>query len=376
MKPPSPGQVVEALACERLFPFVCLVFAHLKPDEPPLKPHWYLLAMCWWLEKVGAGLLLRSMIWLQPRALKSITVAVAFPCWQLGRKPSCQIMVVTYSERLSLQHARQRQSILESGWYKSHFPNVKIARPGSQVTDINTTAHGRILAASVEGTITGTGADFIILDDCMKPDDASSAVERERLKSWYDGTLSSRINQRRSGSIISIQQRIHEDDLPAHLLTKGYTCLSLPAVLDQDLTVEIGPGRTHTFRRGEYLCPERFDAEDARRQRIEAGPQAYSAQYLQDPIAAEGNLMQADWWGTYEDGLERPDFQKIVQSWDTGMSSSPKSNYSACITFGFRRQKWYILDVFRARLDYPDLRRAVVRQWRIWEAEIVSHLVV
>jgi hypothetical protein len=89
---------------------------------------------------------MRSMIWLQPRALKSITVAVAFPCWLAGRKPSTQVTVVTYSEKLSLQHALHRQSVLESDWYRRIFPAMKVKRPGTRLTDVNTTMHGRILA--------------------------------------------------------------------------------------------------------------------------------------------------------------------------------------------------------------------------------------
>ena len=111
MRRPNKQQLLEALARERLFPLLALVFAHLHPGKPPLKPHWYLLAMCWMLEKVEKGLLLRAMIWIQPRALKSITVAVAYPCWLLGRNPAAKIMVVTYAGQLSRQHAEHRTTI-------------------------------------------------------------------------------------------------------------------------------------------------------------------------------------------------------------------------------------------------------------------------
>ena len=372
MPNPTKQQLLEALARERLFPLLSLVFADLHPGKPPLKPHWYLLAMCWLLEKVEKGLLLRAMIWIQPRALKSITVAVAYPCWLMGRNPAVKIMVVTYAGQLSRQHAEHRRSIMQSAWYQRIYPMMKIAKPGNRQSDIVTTMHGSCLSLSVEGAITGMGADFIILDDCMNAEDVHSQVEREKRKRWFDNTLSSRASpDEKKGAIISIQQRLHEDDLPAYLLEKGFECLSLPAIGQKDVEVEIGPGRLKHFRSGEYLCPERFNEADAERKRREMGPHAFSAQYLQDPVAPEGNLFQGHWFQRYSRAWRREDYRKVVQSWDTAMSSSPTANFSVGITFGFRNHKWHLIDVFRQRLDYPDLKRAVIRLWRHYEADEV-----
>ncbi|WP_051132610.1 phage terminase large subunit [Sphingobium bisphenolivorans] len=97
----------------------------------------------------------------------------------------------------------------------------------------------------------------------------------------------------------------------------------------------------------------------------------FAAQYQQDPVAPEGNLLRMEWFGTYHEPPIRENFQKIVQSWDTGMSAAPTSDYSVCTTWGFLARKWYLLDVFRERLDYPDLKRAVIRLWRQWTADRV-----
>ena len=99
------SQVADALCRTRMFAFVMRAFAHMHPDEEPLAPAWYLMAMCHWLERADAGVLPRSMIWIQPRTLKSFTVAIAFPCWLLGRNPAAKIMVATYGEALSSDHA-------------------------------------------------------------------------------------------------------------------------------------------------------------------------------------------------------------------------------------------------------------------------------
>lgn len=54
------------------------------------------------------------------------------------------------------------------------------------------------------------------------------------------------------------------------------------------------------------------------------------------------------------------------------MRAAPTSDYSVCTTWGFNNQKWYLLEVFRERLDYPDLKCAVVRLWRQWHPDKVS----
>lgn len=124
---------------------------------------------------------------------------------------------------------------------------------------------------------------------------------------------------------------------------------------------------------GDLLSPEREDAAVLAQVRSEMGSVAFSAQYQQNPVAPEGNLIQMHWFGSYDEMPERHEFLKVIQSWDTGMSAQPTSDYSACTTWGFYREtnNWYLLDVLRQRLDYPDLKRAVVRLHKFWTADLV-----
>jgi predicted phage terminase large subunit-like protein len=360
MRPPTQTQVVNALAKERLLPFLMLVFAHLNPGKPPLKPSWYLRAMCYWLERVAAGQLLTSMIWIQPRALKSITCAVAFPCWLLGRNPSEEVMVATYGGDLARQHADHRRSVFESDWYRKLFPSTRIAPRGNRQEELITTRNGRCLSVSVGGRATGSGANFIILDDVMKADEAQSEATRFTIKSWFDTTLMQRLNPFGSGAIVSIQQRVHEDDLPAYLRDKGYDCLCLPAIAPRDMEIAIGQGRTHLYRRNDILCPELMSREKLEAKRIQSGPQVFSAQFLQDPVAPEGNLIRLDQFRRYEVLIERERFDKVFQSWDTAASALPTADWSVCTTWGYLAGRYFLLDIYRARVEYPDLKRAVI----------------
>ena len=63
---------------------------------------------------------------------------------------------------------------------------------------------------------------------------------------WYGGTLVSRLNDKRTGSIIAVMQRLHEDDLAGHLLRQGgWNHLNTPAIALEEETIELGRGGTH-----------------------------------------------------------------------------------------------------------------------------------
>lgn len=354
-----------------MFAFVTRAFALMHPDETGLAPAWYLQAMCRWLERAEAGELPRSMIWIQPRTLKSFTVAVCWPCWLLGRNPSTSIMVATYGDTLSAEHAEARRTIMTSDWYRELFPATRLADRGNRDGMLSTSAGGKIRSVSVGGAVTGRGADVIILDDCMKADALTSEAAREDVKSWYSRTLSQRLNDKRTGVILSIQQRICEDDLPAFLLEKDFACLNLPAKAEQDLVVETGPGVYHQWKRGELLDPVRFPEFVLEQERLNLGPQDFSAQYLQNPVSPGGNLVRMDHLRRFEVEMKREDFDRVVQSWDPAATDLPTSDWSVCTTWGVLAGRFFLLGIVRERLAYPGLKRRVVAERTRWSADHV-----
>lgn len=351
--------------------FLMKVFSSLEPNEEPLKLAWYLKAICHVLmsgyETSGA----RWVISVPPRHLKSITASVAFPAFILGLDPTRKIMVATYSMDLARLHASQCRMIMKSAWYRAVFPNTVISDEGDRMYEIVTTAGGGRKAVSVGGTVTGFGAHIIIVDDCLKPEDARSEVKRAEAKAWYDGTLSTRINQIGGGSVYSISQRLHEDDLAAHLLDKDYSHLCLPAIAEKVERIQIGAGQFHRRSVGSLLDRHGHVRALLDAERIKIGSQNFAAQYQQNPVAPEGNLIRLDWFGTYEEVLPRDQYQKVLQSWDTALTDNPSSDYSVCLTVGFRDDHWHVLHVLRKRLTYPDLKRAVLSQRRLWRADKV-----
>lgn len=360
-----------AIMRREFHPFLMKCFETLNNGQK-LGDDWYLQAMCHELVKVHKAPTDHLAILVPPRHLKTITTTVAFTAWLLGQDPTLKIMVASYAEDLSRKHAGMVKTIMQSAWYRQTFPETRIDPKNNRATEFYTTAGGIRKDVTVEGAITGFGADYIIMDDCMKAEDAKSPVRRQSLCGWYDNTLVTRSDNKAAAKFISIQQRLHEDDLPAHLFEKGYRKLVLPAIAENQEYIEIGPGKLHLRKAGDLLQPEREGIEELDRLRMQMGRVAFNAQYQQNPITPEGNMIRMEWFGTFEDEPERHEFQKILQSWDTGMTASGGS-YTVCITVGFHRdtRKFYVLDVYRAKLDYPDIRRAIIRLSRKWKADLV-----
>ena len=370
--------VLNALIRTRLDFFTMKVFETLHPGHPPLVPAWYLDALCNALQQVADGQETRLVITMPPRHLKSITAAVALPAFLLGHDPKMEIMVLSYSETLTRDHAEKFRRVVESPWYREAFPDVLIT---GRLLEQGTAQGGVRRAASVDGSITGLGADLIIIDDVMKADEARSPVQRERIKGWYANTVLTRLNNQNTGRIVSIQHRLHEDHLPAHLLTLGYKHLNLPAIAAQDEDIDLGHGRTHRRRVGEVLAPHHQSQERLEEIRRTSNQQVFSAQYLQNPVVDGGNLVRLDWFGSYKphELPERQEFAKVVQSWDTAMCNGANNDYSVCTTWGFYRgeddegpyEECFLIDVYREKLEYHVLKSTMLELARRWRPNLV-----
>ena len=165
--------------------------------------------------------------------------------------------------------------------------------------ELVTTAGGGRYATSVGGTLTGRGADLIIIDDPLKAEEAASDLARKRVIDWYAGSLVSRLNDKERGSIVVVMQRLHENDLTGHLLEQGgWEHLDLPAIATEDAEIPVGNGKIVRRRVGDVLHPER-ESKEALGRSAEVGALMFSAQYQQRPIPLEGNLVRRNWFRSY-----------------------------------------------------------------------------
>jgi predicted phage terminase large subunit-like protein len=337
--------------------------------------NWHIEVIAHGLEQVRLGQCRRLCINVPPRSLKSTLVSVAFVAWLLGHDPSMQIICVSYSQDLADQFARQCQQIMASAWYSALFPKTKLSRLKQATSEFMTTANGIRIATSVGGTLTGRGADLIIIDDPIKADDALSQAVRDSVNNWYDNTLVSRLNNKVTGAIVLVAQRLHEDDLVGHVLVQEpWQLLKLAAIAEQNEVYEIntvlGPRRFER-RTGEVLHPAREPLAVLVTLRKQMGEFGFSAQYQQAPIPQGGGMIKSAWFRRYGPEDQPATFDVILQSWDTANKATELSDYSVCLTIGLKGPKIYVLDVHRERLDFPALKKAAIARQQAFGAKVV-----
>src|SRR6266481_947684 len=311
-------------------------FCELNPQAAFL-PNWHLEVIAAKLAAVREGKIRRLIINLPPRHLKSLLASVALPAWCLGHDPSAQILCVSYAQDLADKLARDCRSIMMSPWYRRMF-RTRLAPHRQAVQEFITTRQGYRLATSNGGVLTGRGADIILIDDPLKPEEALSDAQRQAANEWYDHTLYSRQNDKRRSAIVMIMQRLHEDDPVGHVLSQEpWEILSFPAIAEADEVHEIetiwGP-RCFRRREGEALHREREPLDTLERIRRTVGEYNFAGQYQQSPAPLGGGLVKVEWFKRYRES-ERPErFDRIVQSWDTANKATELSDFSACTTWG------------------------------------------
>src|ERR1700719_4289904 len=237
--------------------FAVRCFQDLNP-QAELAMNWHIEVIAAKLTAVREGKIRRLIINLPPRHLKSLMASIAFPAWCLGHDPSAQILCVSYAQDLADKLARDCRSIVTSPWYRRIFP-TRLAPHRQAVQEFITTRQGYRLATSTGGVLTGRGADIILIDDPLKPEEALSKAQRQACSEWFVHTLYSRLNDKRSGVIVIIMQRLHEDDLVGHVLgQEPWELLSFPAIAEKDeehrIEMILEP-RCFSRRQGEALHP-------------------------------------------------------------------------------------------------------------------------
>jgi predicted phage terminase large subunit-like protein len=366
-------QKAAAAAARRtnLLLFAQTIFGVLRPGENLVAAP-YLETLCCHLQEVAEGRDTRLLVTLPPRYLKSIMAAVIFPAWVLGRDPSLQIMVACYSDKLAKDHSLMFRRLVTSGIYRATFPSVVFADKPGPLHEYRTPQNGGRRAVTLGGTVTGLGADMIIADDLLKASEVNSEARRSEVREFFDGTLMSRFNDKRTGSAIVIQQRLHQDDLPAHLLEKeGYVHLNLPAIASQTTQHRLYHDYVWHHEEGHALCPEREDLDTLAGIRRDLGAAYFEAQYLQNPAAAGSSMLDLSRLKLIDGDAADIRFLKVIQTWDTAVKDTPDCDYNVCATFGWDGERWILADMMRQRLGFGDLKARAIQLRKQWNAEHV-----
>jgi predicted phage terminase large subunit-like protein len=185
----------------------------------------------------------------------------------------------------------------------------------------------------------------------------------------------SRLNDKRAGCIILIMQRLHENDLVGHVLEQeAWEVVLFPAIAEEDQAYVIESpfgSRTHHRRTGDVLHPAREPLATLEGLRRGLGPYNFAGQYQQAPTPPGGGMVEAAWFPRYTPEDRPQKFDQIVQSWDTANKPGELADYSVCTTFGIKHKHFYLLNVLRKKFGYPDLKRAVVEQSRLFGPSVI-----
>ena len=376
------NQVKNAILRKSFSSFVQKCFYELNPSETFIKGA-YIDLLCDQIQNMIEGKNQKLIINLPPRYLKSVICSIALPAFILGHNPSTKIMCISYGEELASKLAADCKSVMEADWYKALFPETRIRTDKKSVMDFETTKHGGRFATTISGAVTGRGADWIIIDDPLKPADALSDVVREKINELYGNTVSSRLNDKIRGLGLNPRgniraERLSPDRLKVVLSEPAWAVAPGQPVAFYHEDILLGGGiaekdekwqiknritktiTTYERKKGELLHPEREGEKVVNSYRNSMSPFVFSAQYQQNPMPIGSGMIKQEWMKYYQALPSRLD--KIILSWDTAAKAMENNAYSACAVVGIGNengQKYYLIEVFRGRLNFPELTKKV-----------------
>lgn len=359
-----------AFCRQDLAAFIEKTFKIVTPGVPYYH-NWHIDCIAEYLTACYRREIKRLIINIPPRQLKSVSCNVAFPAYLLGKDPKLKIMSTSYSKELSIKHSVDCRFMMESDWYRNCFPKTRIASDNNQKTKYLTTERGHRIATSVGATTTGEGGNFLIVDDLHSAQDALSKVVREGQLTWFDQSFSTRLNDKANDVIIVIMQRLHENDLTGHLLQNegDWEHLNLPVMFKDKTTISIGNFRKVVLP-GSLLHEDRENEETLRKTRRQMGEYAFSGQYMQDPAPEGGGIFKRAAFQYYPAKREFPEFEYIIQSWDTAFTEETENDPSAFVALGvfsLGEGKGFgvmLMDAWQVFMEYPDLRKKAVREYK------------
>ena len=353
-------------ACERsLLEFTRQAWHVLEPHNP-YRPHQGTRAICQVLEAVTRGELSRVKINEPPRHGKSMTVSVFWPVWEWIARPWLRYLFSSYGADLSSDASVKRRTLIQSDWFRERWGHLfELCGDQNVKTHFENTRTGAMQATSTGGAVTGKGGHRVVIDDPTKTQegkqDENLPLALKTDIDFYRDTLSTRLDDPKTGAIVLVMHRIHHNDLCGHLDTQEpgrWFTLCLRGEAEEDERIELNGRVIFQRKAGEVLDPGRFPKEVLDDMKVTMGPYAYAAQVQQHPSPLEGGMFKRQWWKLIRRGDFPVSFDQVVQAWDTAFKKGRTNDYNVCITGGQKDGNIYIIDVFRRKMEWPELRRA------------------
>lgn len=330
--------------------------------------NWHIDCICDYLTNVFEGKTKRLIINVPPRTAKTLVVNIAYTAWLLGQDPSVKIIGISYAQRLSEKIAYRCRLLMETEWYKQLFPGTKLDQNQSQKASFLTTKGGGRFSTSVGGTLTGEGANYLLIDDPMNPDEALSDVKRINGNDWIDQAIYSRLNNPKEDRIVVIMQRLHDDDTTGHLMKTGkWDLVKMPAITGRLLTFK---PREIEYSYDSLLHEERLPKEVLDDLQFAMGSYAFAGQYLQEPVPLGGGEFKTDYLNYFNTDTLDAQPCNLYITVDPATSKKKTSDFTAMVVWALAPdQNYYLIDGIRERLNPTERIEKLFELHRKWNVK-------
>ena len=319
-------------------------------------------------EEIANGTCKRLIINMPPRHTKSEFASYMLPAWFLGKFPGKKIIQTSNTAELAVGFGRKVRNLVDSDAYAKIFPNVGLKSDSKAAGRWGTSGGGDYFAIGVGGTVTGKGADLLIIDDPHSEQEAALAATNpevyDKVYEWYSSGPRQRLQP--GGAIVVVMTRWSKRDLTGKILQSSierdgdeWDVISFPAILPSE----------------KPLWPAFWPLKELLALKEELPISKWNAQYMQSPTSEEGALVKREWWKMWE-GERPPMCEFIIQGWDTAFTKNERSDYSACTTWGvFYKDEnendpnIILLDAFKERLEFPELKERAMQYYKEWEPD-------
>jgi predicted phage terminase large subunit-like protein len=319
-------------------------------------------------ERVANGTCKRLIINMPPRHTKSEFASYLLPAWFLGKFPHKKVIQASNTGELAVGFGRKVRNLVDSEVYSSIFPNLALQADSKAAGRWNTSKGGDYFAIGVGGTVTGKGADVLIIDDPHSEQEAAMAASNpdiyDKVFEWYTSGPRQRLQP--GGSIVVVMTRWAQRDLTGQVLKSAaqrsgeeWEVIEFPAILPS----------------GNPLWPQFWSLAELEALREELPNSKWQAQYQQNPVGNESAIVKRDWWKWWEKD-DPPVCDYILQSWDTAFEKTQRADYSAGTTWGIFAceednfaPNIILLNTYKKRVEFPDLKRDVMREYNEYEPD-------
>jgi predicted phage terminase large subunit-like protein len=315
------------------------------------------------------------VIW-PPGHGKTTCGTINYPAWRVGNDHNLRFIECSHTQNFVDTFLRGVNSLMADQRYVDVFGQLKPAKPNKWAMNeliVNRTTlekDSTFTALGVEASIVGRRADEIIVDDPIDETTANSETERDNLYRWYSKELLTRLEP--NGRLMVIMTRWHFADIASKLLEDdSYLKLQFPAISPTN----------------EALWPEKWPLDALLTRKKDVGPIAFEGQYQGRPIASEFAVLKIEWLHYWYEGAEQipekdivrwhrkpPREQlRVVQAWDLAISQDPEADWTVGLSLGADMEgNTYLLDYYRAHIDFPAQLKQVEAQAAAWRPEKIA----